>query len=68
MITTLPRHSHCRCHYEPYYHDVKVKKLSWNEAVNKTMSKFSNYEKRKIFNSVRPKYPIRRYEELLNDS
>ena len=83
MMITLPLHPHGRCRYEPYYKDVKGKKLSWNEAVKKTMSKFSDYEKREIlgskdklaqfksgkdieeiFNSVRPKYPIKKYTDI----
>jgi len=85
-MRTLPLHPHCSCVYDPYYRKVKGKKKPWKDAVNDTMSKFSEYEQRqilgskemlerfkngedieKIFNVIRPKYPIRKYVEIFKD-
>ena len=49
-MRALPLHPFCRCVYAPYY-PKKGKRVSWREAVEKTMSKFSEKEQREILGS-----------------
>ena len=50
-MRSLPLHPHCHCVYVPIYKKVKGKRKDWKSAVNETMDKFSDYEKKEILGS-----------------
>ncbi len=77
-MIVLPLHPHCMCRYDPYYLPVKRKKpQQWIEKQSESVQRqvLGGYGQWKrwregapieaVFNMSRPKYPIKRYVEVL---
>ena len=79
QMVTLPLHPHCMCRYDPYYLPVKRKKPTpWLEKQSESVQRqvlggYAQWKKWKegapiesVFNMTRPKYPIKRYMDILS--
>ena len=78
QMVSLPLHPHCMCRYDPYYREVKKRTPNrWIESQpihtqRQVLGGYAQWKKWKegtpierVFNMSRPKYPIKRYSEVL---